>query len=256
MTVFSGTSGWQYDDWRGRFYPRGLSHKDWLAYYADRFQIVEVNSTFYRLPKRETVRAWAETAPDDFVFVLKLSRYLTHIRRLKGAKDSVERFMAVADALGEKLGPLLLQLPENFHRDVELLDRALAAFPKGVRVAVELRHDSWFTPELQKALTSHNAALCLADRGSRPVSPLWRTADWGYVRFHGGRLFPCYGRTALRSWADRVADLWRPNEDVYAFFNNDMLGCAVRDARLFAAAVDRKGLRHSRVPAASEIQAG
>jgi uncharacterized protein YecE (DUF72 family) len=256
MTVYIATPGWQYDDWRRRFYPERLPQRAWLSYYAARFRAVEVNSTFYRLPKRGTVRSWAEAVPDEFVFALKLSRYVTHIRRLKDAKDSVARFMDVASALGDKLGPLLMQLPENFHRDLELLYEALAAFPDGVRVAVELRHDSWFTPELQDVLRRHNVALCLADRGSRPVSPLWRTADWGYVRFHGGRSHPCYGRTSLRSWAARVAGLWRSREDVFAFFNNDMLACAVRDARLFAAALDRIGRRRTRAPEARDVRAG
>jgi uncharacterized protein YecE (DUF72 family) len=152
--------------------------------------------------------------------------------------------MQAAAGLGAKLGAVLVQLPPDLPARLGDLDRTLRAFPRGTRVAVEARHESWFTDELRAVLESHDAALCLADRRSRPVAPLWRTASWGYLRMHEGRgiAHPCYGRTALSSWASRLAARFGPEEDVYVYFNNDPRACAVRDARRFAAAVGGAGL--------------
>jgi uncharacterized protein YecE (DUF72 family) len=258
MALIIGTSGWQYASWRGRFYPRGTAQRSWLAHYAERFACVEVNNTFYNLPSAETFRRWGTETPVDFRFVLKLSRYLTHIRRLREPEDSVRLFLEHAEPLASKTGPLLLQLPPTMRCDVERLDAALAAFPQRWRIAVEFRHSSWYTDEAAACLRDHDAALCLTDRGGRPLQPLWRTSTWGFVRFHEGRATPspCYGDTALRSWAKRIARLWSPDEDVYAFFNNDPLGCAVRDAVRFAGHASRAGLHPTRVPAMSEAPVG
>jgi uncharacterized protein YecE (DUF72 family) len=265
MPVYVGTSGWQYDDWRGRFYPRDLPQRVWLEFFADRFAVVESNNAFYRLPKPETFAGWAARTPSDFIFTVKVSRYLTHIRRLRDPAEPVERFITHASHLGDKLAVALLQLPPNLRAAPEALDETLREFEGRVRVAVELRHQSWFTDETRAILEAHGAALCLADgtlrpgpHRSRPVSPLWRTAPWGYVRFHqgAGSPHPCYGRTALASWAARINDLFDDNEAVYAFFNNDHNCCAVRDARVFAAAVRRAGLTPTRVPKASEVTVG
>ena len=249
MTVLIGTSGWQYRHWKERFYPRNVAQKRWLEFYAERFGTVESNNAFYMLPKPETFRSWAERTPDDFVMTVKVNRYITHIRRLRAAGDSVARFLASVRHLGPKLGPVLLQLPPTLRADVPSLTEVLALLSPSVRVAVEFRHASWFTDEVRSLLEAHDAALCLADRASRPVSPLWRTAGWGYVRFHHGTAspLPCYGRTALRTWVGRVAARWTPEEEVYAFFNNDPEGCALRDARVFAAECARAGLSPTRV---------
>jgi uncharacterized protein YecE (DUF72 family) len=265
MPVLVGTSGWQYDDWRRRFYPENLPQRLWLEHYAQRFAVVESNNAFYRLPKPETFAAWAARTPDDFVFAVKVSRYLTHIRRLREPHEPVERFLLHASHLGDKLVVALLQLPPTLRAAPEALDETLTAFGGRVRVAVEPRHPSWFTDETRALLESHGAALCLADgtlrpgpHRSRPVTPMWRTASWGYVRFHqgAGTPHPCYGRTALGSWAGRIGDLFDDDDDVYAFFNNDHNCCAVRDARVFAAAVGRAGLTPTRVPGASEVVVG
>jgi uncharacterized protein YecE (DUF72 family) len=250
VTVYLGTSGWQYKDWRGRFYPDGVAQKRWLEFYVERFATVESNNAFYRLPERKTFQDWKERSPDDFVWAVKASRFLTHMKRLKEPAEPVKRFADRVRGLGGKLGPVLLQLPPNFHADLGRLDAALRRFPQSFRVAVEPRHGSWFTDELRDLLQQHDAALCLADRGSKPVGPIWRTTDWGYVRFHAGTAspHPCYGRSALRTWAGRIHDLYSRRTDVFVYFNNDTAGCALRDVRTFAREVDRAGLRPTRVP--------
>ena len=257
MTVWIGTSGWQYDDWRGRFYDRATPVRLWLEEYATGFAVVESNNAFYRLPERSTFEAWAERTPDDFRMAVKVSRYLTHIRRLREPHEPVDRFMDRIEGLGEKLGPVLLQLPPQFHLNAARLDRTLAEFPRGVRVAVEFRHDSWYTTEIRDLLERHEAALCLADRRG-PLTPIWRTTPWTYLRFHEGRARPrpSYGRAALESWARRLADAWTPAEDCFVFFNNDQRGCAPHDAARFATVCRRAGLRPSRTPSPRTIHAG
>lgn len=249
MTVWVGTSGWQYADWRGRLYPPTTAQRLWLEHYAERFATVEVNNAFYRLPERSVFEGWRERTPAGFVVAVKASRYLSHIRRLREPAEPVGRLMERAAGLGDKLGPILLQLPPDFRCDLGRLDATLDCFPAGTRVAVELRHESWFTAETAALLERHGAAFCLADSPARRT-PTWRTADWGYVRFHEGRSLPhpCYGRAALRTWAGRLADLFGPAGEVFAYFNNDPGGCAVRDAVRFARELERAGLAATRVP--------
>jgi uncharacterized protein YecE (DUF72 family) len=254
MTVHLGTSGWQYRDWRGAFYPRSLRQADWLQHYASRFATVEINASFYRLPPRARFETWAATTPDDFVLTPKISRYLTHMKKLSEPEEPVERFSQAAGGLAAKSGPWLLQLPPNLGRDLGKLDHVLTLFGDRARIAVELRHDSWWTDDTRRLLEQHEAALVWADRGSRWIAPTWRTASWGYVRFHeGAGRWPCYGRTALASRAADVARTYGPTGEVYAYFNNDPRGCAVRDARWFAADCEREGLAVTRRPAASDI---
>jgi uncharacterized protein YecE (DUF72 family) len=249
VAVLIGTSGWQYQHWKGGFYPRGLPVGRWLGQYAQRFATVEVNNAFYRLPEMSTFESWAAAVPEDFCFAVKASRYLTHVRRLREPQEPVRRLLERAAGLGSRLGPVLLQLPPNLRADLDALDEVLAAFGKTVRVAVEFRHDSWYSSQTRSLLERHAAACCLADtEGKGP--PRWRTADWGYVRFHRGRAQPdsCYGRTALQSWAGELAALWPKSADVYAYFNNDAHGCAPRNASQFAGAVARAGGIATRVP--------
>jgi uncharacterized protein YecE (DUF72 family) len=211
--------------------------------------VVEINNAFYRLPERDTFRQWRERTPDDFTFAVKMSRYLTHVKRLKDPAEPVARFLDRAEALGDKLGPVLLQLPPNLRADVAVVDETLSRFPKSVRVAVEPRHRSWFTGEVRDVLKGHGAALCWADRRGRPQAPLWRTADFGYLRMHEGRAqpWPRYGRTALSSWLDRIGrDL--SGVPVYVFFNNDPGGAAVRDAAAMAAQARHRGWDITRTP--------
>jgi uncharacterized protein YecE (DUF72 family) len=250
MTTWVGTSGWQYKDWRGRFYPERLPQTKWLEHFVTQFDTVELNNAFYRLPERETFEAWRQRTPDGFVMAVKASRYLTHIKRLKDPEEPVERLMGRAEALGDRLGPILLQLPPNLKAEPELLDRTLRCFPAAVRVAVEPRHESWWTGEVRGVLERRGATLCWADRRSRPIAPLWRTADWGYLRLHEGRArpWPHYGRTALATWARRLADVWPDGADTFVYFNNDPGGWAVQDAAVFAAECRRLGRTVTRTP--------
>jgi len=247
--LYVGTSGWQYKHWRRVFYPNKLPEREWLPYFAERFQTVEVNNTFYNLPDGSVFEQWKQRTPDDFVFALKMSRYLTHLKRLHDPAEPVHRFMERARSLGSKLGPILIQLPPNHRVDLMALDRALAAFDPSVRVAVELRHESWFSPETKEMLKSRGAALCLAD-SPRRKQPHWRTAGWGFIRFHEGKgpTLPGYSKSALRTWVRRIADTWQPGDDVFVYFNNDTGGHAIKDAVTFAELGERAGLNPTRVP--------
>lgn len=253
--VYVGTSGWQYKDWRSAFYPPSLVQRLWLGHYAARFRTVELNSSFYRLPRLEDFQRWAAQTPDDFVMAVKMSRLVTHVRRLRDPEVAIELFLDRARGLGAKLGPVLVQLPPHFPAEPRRLAEALERFPAGVRVAVELRDDSWSSREVRHLLETHGAALCLADHPTR-VTPTWRTAGWGFVRFHlgQGRPQPCYRESQLARWAERIARLWPAGEDVFVYFNNDGRGCAVRDAMRFADRADRLGLRPTRVPAPPEVR--
>lgn len=248
MTLYVGTSGWQYKDWKGLLYPPDVPVRRWLEEYTGHFATVEINNAFYRLPERETFASWAERVPPDFVVAVKASRYLTHIKRLKDPEEPVRRLMSHAAGLGARLGPVLLQLPPTLRADAGLLDASLSCFPSGTRVAVEPRHASWWTPDVREVLRARGAALCWADVRSRPVTPLWRTTDWGYVRFHEGRAhpWPHYGRRALETWLDRIATTWPDHADVYAYFNNDPGGAAVENAALFGRTARQAGLRVTR----------
>ena len=244
-------------DSRLKLVPEGVPTARWLEHYAAGFATVESNNAFYNLPERRVFATWAERTPDDFVMAVKVSRYLTHVRRLRGAREPVARFVDRAAGLGSKLGPVLLQLPPSLRCDAELLAATLDEFPPGFRVAVEFRHASWFVDEIRELLTERAAALCLADRRG-PLTPLWRTAPWTYLRFHEGKSapLPCYGRTALASWAERLATGWGPDAECWVYFNNDPRGCAPRDAARFARAVARAGLHPTRVPAVRSMRVG
>lgn len=254
MAVIIGASGWQYRDWRDAFYPRGVAQKRWLEFYAERFDVVEINNSFYMLPKPETFEGWRDRSPDAFTFVVKANRYITHIKRLKDVDDSVERFMSHARKLGDKLGPILLQLPPNLKADVDALERTFDLFGN-VKLTVEFRHETWYTDEVQDLLKQKNIPLTLADRDEKAIQPWWNTSDWGYVRFHHGlaRPRPCYKRAALKGWVDKIGEMWGPDGDVYVFFNNDPRCCALRDAIVFAELCEDAGLRPTRVPERSEV---
>jgi uncharacterized protein YecE (DUF72 family) len=257
MPLLIGTSGWQYAHWRNTFYPRGVPQGRWLEFYAERFDTVELNNSFYMLPKEQFFAGWAARTPPGFVFAVKMSRFLTHVKKLAEPEEPIERFFSRAHVLGHKLGPVLLQLPPTMPEAVDRLDRVLELFPADTRVAVECRHDSWYTPSLRRSLERHNAALVLADSPRRRV-PRWRTADWAYVRFHEGtaKPHPCYSRTALQRWTEELAGLWSEADDVYVYFNNDPRACALRDAIVFTGLMARRGFSHGRLPRRSEITVG
>jgi uncharacterized protein YecE (DUF72 family) len=255
MPLYVGTSGWQYADWRGVLYPPGLPQRRWLERYAEAFATVENNNAFYRLPRRETFEDWRARTPDGFVMAVKASRFLTHVKRLKDPEEPVRRLLDVAAGLGDRLGPILLQLPPTMRADPERLDRCLACFPRRVRVAVEPRHDSWWTGEVRDLLAAHGAALCWADRLGRPLTPLWRTAGWAYLRLHEGlaRPWPSYGDAALRSWLARLGADGGRDRDAYAYLNNDPGGAAVRDAARLAALARAEGWDVTRAPSPHEL---
>jgi uncharacterized protein YecE (DUF72 family) len=191
------------------------------------------------------------------VIAVKASRYLTHVKRLDEPAEPVSRFLDRASHLGPKLGPVLIQLPPNLRVDPRRLAATLDEFPAAVRVAVELRHESWFCDEVKELLEEREVALCLADSPHRRT-PLWRTAPWGYLRMHEGRAAPapCYGRRALSSWVERLAEGWGSADDVFVYFNNDTNGCAPRDAAMFGRAARRAGLDVGRLPTAGSVRAG
>jgi len=251
LTVFVGTSGWQYADWREAYYPPGLPASRWFEHLLADFRTVELNVTFYRLPPRTTFEGWRRRSPADAIIAVKASRYLTHVRRLRDPEEPVARLMDRATALGDRLGPVLMQLPPNLPAEPGRLEAALRCFPRGVRLAVEPRHSSWFSDDVRRLLTDLGAALVWADRRSRPVTPLWRTASWGYLRLHEGRAqpWPWYGRRALASWAERICATYADNEDVLVYFNNDPGCAAVDNAITFAGELARRGRSVSRVPA-------
>jgi uncharacterized protein YecE (DUF72 family) len=257
VTVLTiGTSGWQYRDWRpdrgaddtGYLYPSGLPQRLWLEHYAERFATVEVNNAFYRLPERTTFERWRERTPAEFVVAVKMSRYLTHIKRLREPAEPVARFLDRAEGLGDKLGPVLIQLPPTLRADLDALDDTLRQFPSGVRVVVEPRHPTWFTDACRGLLERRGAALCWADRKGRPITPLWTTADFGYLRLHEGRArpWPRYGRAALAGWVERLSGV----PEAFVFFNNDPGGAAVIDAGVLA----RIARRHRKVTRTPDVR--
>ncbi len=228
-----GCSGWMYDDWRGRLYPAREPKRRWLELYATHFDTVEVNNTFYRLARPEMVRGWVAQTPPGFLFAVKASRYLTHIRRLQDIEQPIRRFYEPLRALidSDRLGPVLWQLPENFHRDDERLKGWLELLPDGMHT-IEFRHESWFAPEVMELLRSRGVALTIGDHPQRPFQSLEATAPWRFVRFHygsrgrGGN----YSATELEQWARRIAQ-WLRREEVFAYFNNDWNGFAPDNAR-------------------------
>jgi uncharacterized protein YecE (DUF72 family) len=231
-----GCSGWSYAHWRGVVYPEGLPQRRWLEHYVTLFDTVEINATFYRLPRRATVAGWAEETPSEFLFAVKASRYLTHVRRLRDPGAGIERFYACIEPLSasKKLGPVLWQLPATFHRDDDRLAKALDELPPG-RHGFEFRHASWFAPDVYALLREHGAALVIGDHPARPFQAHELTADWTYVRFHHGRRGRRgnYSERELDAWARRLRS-WGREADVFAFFNNDREGFAVRNGRSLA----------------------
>ena len=236
-----GCSGWNYGHWRERVYPKGLPPSRWLEHYATLFDTVEVNATFYRLPSRAAVARWVEQTPPDFVFTVKSSRYLTHIKRLTDLGTGLERFYERIEPLVEspKLGPVLWQLPENFHRNDERLASALSHLPSG-RHCFEFRHASWFSEDVYALLREHGVALVIGDTPKRPFQTYELTAGWTFLRFHYGNRGRNgnYSERELTEWADRI-DGWRRRVDVFVYFNNDWEGYAVNNGLRLEALLKR-----------------
>jgi uncharacterized protein YecE (DUF72 family) len=227
MTLYVGTSGFSYKPWKGPFYPADLPDKQMLPYYAERFRSVEINNTFYRMPKPSVLEAWANEVPEDFRFVLKAPQRITHFQRLKEAGDSVAYLLSVAGALGDRLGPLLFQLPPNLKKDVPRLRDFLALLPPGQRAAWEFRNQSWFDDEVFQLLRDHQQALCIAEAEDELHIPFESTAEWGYLRL---RMVE-YTEAQLAEWERKVRDSgWR---DAYVFFKHEDAGTGPKLARRF-----------------------
>ncbi|HEX8753675.1 MAG TPA: DUF72 domain-containing protein [Solirubrobacterales bacterium] len=227
-----GCSGWSYGDWRGVLYPPGLGTSRWLARYAETFDTVEVNATFYRLASEETVRAWVEQVPEGFLFAVKASRYLTHMRRLRDIETGIERFWAPLEPLRRsgKLGPVLWQLPESFERDDETLARALELLPEAQH-CFEFRHPSWFADPVYELLADNGASLALGHDARRALPEASPVGPIAYLRLHYGARGRAgnYSERELETWRRRLA-AWRARRPVFAYLNNDWQGFAVRNA--------------------------
>lgn len=227
-----GCTGWNYRDWRGDLYPPGVPARRWLECYAQRFDTVELNATFYRLARRTAVEHWLEQTPEDFCFAVKASRYLTHVKRLTDVDRGLRRFYEPLAPLAStgRLGVTLWQLPETFRRDEQALARLLQSLPHG-RHAVELRHPSWFVRAVFSLLCDHDVALVLGDHPRRPFQTDRATASWRYIRFHHGSRGRRgnYSDSEIEQWAQRV-HRWRSSHEIFIYFNNDWEGFAPANA--------------------------
>jgi len=234
--IHIGTSGWHYPHWVGPLYPPGTRPEEFLTHYTCVFQTVEINNSFYRLPTPATLTAWREATPASFVFAAKASRGITHLKKLRDAEASLSRFLNAVTILGEKLGPILFQLPPHWHVDAERLAAFLAILPTGFRYAFEFRDETWFTPRVYRLLARHNAAFCMYDLNRRRA-PIKLTADFAYIRLHGpdGPYKGSYDGRALAGWARRIRAWATSGHDVYCYFDNDdQAFAAANAARLMA----------------------
>ncbi|HEX9724933.1 MAG TPA: DUF72 domain-containing protein [Vicinamibacteria bacterium] len=234
-----GTSGWSYPDWRGRFYPTVLKPQEQLAFYARHFNTVEVNASFYRLPSEETLDNWRKTVPRDFKFSIKASRYITHVKHMADPKDPVGTFLRRARVLGSKLGPILFQLPPRFRSNPSRLANLVRFLPARRRFVFEFRDPSWINDEVREILERRGIGFCIFHMVGLSC-PLWVTGPFVYLRFHGasGKYGGSYRGRDLARWAERVGAWLGEGRDVYAYFNNDLEGAAVRDGQKLAELVE------------------
>jgi uncharacterized protein YecE (DUF72 family) len=248
-----GTSGFQYASWRGRFYPAELPLRAWLGFYAERFDSVEINRTFYQVPDAASFAAWRRAVPRGFLFALKFSRFGTHRKKLLDPEGTLAYFFERADALDPRMGPVLVQLPPRWRADPGRLDAFLAAAPRRRDVAVEVRDPRWLVPDVYAVLRRRGAALCLHD--AIPEHPRELTADFIYLRFHGRHEGPRYGAPALRAWAGWLAARCREGLDAYAYFNNDWEAYAPEDAATLRRLAAREGAPAARAATGSRAAA-
>jgi uncharacterized protein YecE (DUF72 family) len=228
--VFIGTSGWHYADWRGPFYPEEARASEFLEYYSRRFDTAEINNSFYGMPETRMFREWKNSVPADFIFAVKGSRYITHMKKLRDTREAAARFVKRARELGGKLGPILFQLPPRWKANKERLRDFLKGLPKDTRYAFEFRDPSWFDDSIYRSLAERNAAFCIYDLGGR-TSPLEVTSDFVYIRLHGpgGPYQGEYTGRRLKRWAGLISK-WKKNRNVYCYFDNDQKGYAPKDA--------------------------
>jgi len=228
---YIGCSGWHYAHWRGLYYPKGLPTSKWLQFYAQQFNTVELNNSFYRLPTEKAFVSWRESSPDNFAFAVKVSRFITHVKRLRNVESAPETFLSRARLLQNKLGPLLYQLPPNMKRNKEVLENFLSLLPREYQHVFEFRHDSWIDDAVFDILRQYNAGLCIFDMPGF-TCPLVATSDFAYIRFHGSaNLYAsCYSDEELAGWAEKIADLGKNLKAIYVYFNNDAEAFAVKNA--------------------------
>lgn len=228
--IHVGTSGWFYDHWKGSFYPESLSKNDYLDFYSGHFPTMEINQSFYQLPPSKLLIKLRDTVPDSFVFSVKANRYITYIKKLKDARTSLVPFLKRIDILGEKLGPILFQLPPQWSFNCERLGLFLDALPSDYRYAFEFRDASWFNSETYDMLKAHNSALCIYQVGSR-TSPQIVTADYVYIRLHGSKMLKGeYDPEVLSEWAGTLSDLADQGKEIFCYFDGTETGCAAREA--------------------------
>jgi uncharacterized protein YecE (DUF72 family) len=230
--VHVGCSGWVYRHWRGLFYPEGLPQKRWFERYAEEFDTVEINASFYRLPLASTFEGWREKAPPGFRYAVKVNRFITHMKKLLDCEAEVDRFISLARPLRDKLGPLLYQLPPSLHKNLDRLDAFLARLPGDLEQVVEFRHKSWYDERALAVLDKHGVGFVAHDMKGL-VSPRWASGRTAYVRFHGagGKYWGRYSDEALLEWTDWCLDQARQGRSVWCYFNNDIHGHAIEDAR-------------------------
>jgi uncharacterized protein YecE (DUF72 family) len=228
-----GTSGWVYPHWRGVFYPPDLPQSRWFDYYSQHFATVEINNSFYRLPAETTFDRWQAQAPPGFSYAVKANRFLTHLQRLKDVAEPLERFLSRARRLGDTLGPILWQLPPNWHADPVRLETFAALLPTDVTNVFEFRDPSWFVPPVREILERFRQGFCVFDMPNLPC-PLWVTGPVVYLRFHGSETTYAgrYGPAGLEPWAERIRQWLAEGRTIFAYFNNDAFGHAIEDARL------------------------
>ncbi len=231
MSVRIGTSGWVYNHWRGVFYPKELPQTQWFYFYAREFDTVEINNSFYRLPSAEMFEAWRRQAPPDFLYAVKASRYLTHMKKLKDPEEPIQRFFGRADRLGNTLGPVLYQLPPRWKVNLPRFEHFLSVLPKGYQHVVEFRNASWLIDDVFRMMEQYHVAHCIHDMEPLQI-PARVTAPPAYVRFHGdSKHSGNYDEKTLATWARRIADWKAQKLPVFAYFNNDVGGYAVKNAR-------------------------
>jgi uncharacterized protein YecE (DUF72 family) len=229
---FVGTSGWHYEHWKGRFYPDSLPKPKWLEFYSGVYTTVELNNSFYRLPSIEACTKWKNTAPEGFKFAVKISRFITHIKRLKDTEEPLLKFLSHVDYLEDKLGPLLYQLPPNMKYDCQLLEGFLSVLPKHYSHIFEFRHPSWICNEVFTLLMKYNIGFCVFDMPDF-ACPVVATGDTGYIRFHGcqGLYSSFYNDNDLDIWVKRIREMRRDLSEVYIYFNNDAEAYATLNAK-------------------------
>jgi uncharacterized protein YecE (DUF72 family) len=229
--IHIGTSGWHYDHWQGPFYPESIPKEEFLAYYCERFHTVEINNTFYQMPEKKTLSNWKETVPQDFIFSVKASRYITHMKKLKDPSQPVNKFLNRVDTIKDRLGPILFQLPPRWHCNPERLINFLDKLPSGYRYTFEFRDPTWFKEEIYDILRDNNAAFCMYDFNGR-LSPKIITSDFIYIRLHGpdGKYSGQYSEQALAEWVGAFSQWLKKGEEIFCYFDNDEKGYAVQNA--------------------------